>query len=53
VTPVESTLADWDEMFVTNVARDGRLLWIRNTNTAEEALTALPIAWQHLAYGQV
>jgi predicted nucleotidyltransferase len=49
VTPVESTLADWDEMFVTNVARDGRLLWIRDANPAERALDALPAAWRHLA----
>ena len=49
VTLVESTLADWDELFVANVARDGRLLWMRDTNTAEEVLAALPVAWRHLA----
>ena len=49
VTLVESTLADWDELFVANVARDGRLLWIRDANPAERALDALPAAWRHLA----
>ncbi|HEY7341306.1 MAG TPA: nucleotidyltransferase domain-containing protein [Ktedonobacterales bacterium] len=49
VTLVESTLADWDELFVVNVARDGRLLWIRDANPAERALDALPAAWRHLA----
>lgn len=27
--PVVHDLADWDEMFVENVARDGLLLWAR------------------------
>lgn len=49
VTLVESTLADWDELFVANVARDGRLLWMRDASTPEKALTALPVAWRHLA----
>ena len=31
VTLVETTLADWDELFITNVARDGILLWKRVT----------------------
>lgn len=30
VTLTESTLADWDEMFVTNVAHDGIYLWTRS-----------------------
>lgn len=51
VTLVESTLADWDELFVANVARDGHLLWMRDAITVERALTALPDAWRHLAPG--
>ncbi len=34
VTLVESTLTDWDELFVTNVARDGLLLWARDATAA-------------------
>ncbi len=49
VTLVESTLADWDELFVANVAHDGILLWMRDASTPEKALTALPVAWRHLA----
>lgn len=48
VTLVELTLADWDELFVTNVARDGRLLWMRGAGTPDKALTALPAVWRHL-----
>lgn len=49
VTLVESTLADWDELFVANVARDGILLWVRNRTAATGAASALPDAWHHLA----
>ncbi len=48
VTLVESTLTDWDEMFIANVARDGRLLWTRDAGTPEKSLAALPAAWCHL-----
>jgi len=62
VTLVETTLADWDELFVTNVARDGILLWRRGENSAAGHAVAgnetqeagisgapLPDAWSHLA----
>ena len=52
VTLVESTLADWDEMFVANVARDGAVLWMRDAVTGEKISGALPAAWRHLAYGK-
>ena len=64
VTLVESTLADWDELFVANVARDGILLWYRTAQkyrvtgskgTAnvgfKAALSALPHVWRRLANG--
>ncbi len=39
VTLVESTLADWDELFVANVARGGILLWAR-TGSGTTSATA-------------
>lgn len=62
VTLVETTLADWDELFITNVARDGILLWRRGENdvsrralgeheTQEAGISGAPLpdAWSHLA----
>lgn len=62
VTLVETTLADWDELFVKNVARDGILLWWRGESgaaghavagneTQEAGISGAPLpeAWSHLA----
>ena len=56
VTLVETTLADWDELFVMNVARDGILLWRRammgvppQADELAAPLAPLPDAWSHLA----
>lgn len=59
VTLVETTLADWDELFVTNVARDGILLWRRGeiatpgyapeAREAEARVVPLPDVWNHLS----
>ena len=62
VTLVETTLADWDELFITNVARDGILLWRRGESgaacpaapgneTQEAGISGAPLpdAWGHLA----
>lgn len=62
VSLVETTLADWDELFITNVARDGILLWRRGESgaagyalgeheTQEAGISGAPLpdAWSHLA----
>lgn len=62
ITLVETTLADWDELFVMNVARDGILLWRRGESgaaghaapgneTQEAGISGAPLpdAWSHLA----